>query len=120
MGKRYGTFIVSGDLLACGRWKAFCFLQIGPERERTMTKDKKDPPAEMNVASEHKGAAADRPRKLDKSVQAAIGARLRAYYDGVAGEADPRPFRRTHEAAREEGRGRRQGRLSRPVAPANR
>ena len=57
-----------------------------------MTKDKKDPPAEMNVASEHKGAAADRPRKLDKSVQAAIGARLRAYYDGVAGEAIPDRF----------------------------
>ncbi len=92
--------------------------RIGHEREHTMTKDKKDPPAEMNVASEQKGAAADRPRKLDKSVQAAIGARLRAYYDGVAGEAIPDRFVELVEAAREEGPGRRQGRLSRPVSLA--
>lgn len=54
-----------------------------------MSKDQKDPPPEMNVASEH---TADRPRKLDRSVQSAIGARLRAYYDEVAGEAIPDRF----------------------------
>ncbi len=56
-----------------------------------MPKDKKDPPSDMIAASEQHGAA-DRPRKLDKSAQAAIGTRLRAYYDGVAGEAIPERF----------------------------
>ena len=57
-----------------------------------MSKDKKDPRDEMNVASEAKAAAAGRPRKLDKSVQTAIGARLRAYYDGVEREPVPDRF----------------------------
>jgi len=64
----------------------------GHKREHMMSKDKKKPPAEMDVTSEQNGAGADRPRKLDKSVQAAIGARLRAYYDGVAGEEIPDRF----------------------------
>jgi hypothetical protein len=57
-----------------------------------MSIDKKDPPDEMSVASERTAAAAERPRKLDKSVQTAIGARLRAYYDGVQREAIPDRF----------------------------
>lgn len=56
-----------------------------------MSKDKKDPRDEMNVASEAKPVAG-RPRKLDKSVQTAIGARLRAYYDGVEREPVPDRF----------------------------
>jgi hypothetical protein len=56
-----------------------------------MSKDNKERPGEMNVASEAKPAAA-RPRKLDKSIQTAIGARLRAYYDGVEREAIPDRF----------------------------
>ncbi len=55
-----------------------------------MSKDKKDRPEEMSAASEAK--AAGRPRKLDKSVQTAIGARLRAYYDGVEREVIPDRF----------------------------
>lgn len=57
-----------------------------------MSKDNKDRPEEMNVASEARAAAANRPRKLDRSVQTAIGARLRAYYDGVEREAIPDRF----------------------------
>lgn len=53
-----------------------------------MAKDSKDPPSEMNAASHAKHAS----RKLDKSVQAAIGARLRAYYGGVEGEPIPDRF----------------------------
>ena len=56
-----------------------------------MSKDDKERPGEMNVASQAKAAAA-RPRKLDRSVQTAIGARLRAYYDGVEREAIPDRF----------------------------
>ena len=56
-----------------------------------MSKDKKDPRDEMIVASEAR-AATGRPRKLDKSVQTAIGARLRAYYDGVEREPVPDRF----------------------------
>ncbi len=56
-----------------------------------MSKDKKERPGDMSVASEAK-AAAGRPRKLDKSVQTAIGARLRAYYDGVERETIPDRF----------------------------
>jgi hypothetical protein len=56
-----------------------------------MSKDDKERPEEMNVASEAKPAAG-RPRKLDKSVQTAIGARLRAYYDGVEREPIPDRF----------------------------
>jgi hypothetical protein len=52
-------------------------------------KDIKDQSQEMNVVD---AKAAGRPRKLDKSVQSAIGARLRAYYDGVEGEAIPDRF----------------------------
>jgi hypothetical protein len=57
-----------------------------------MSIDKKDPPDDMNVAPEPGIAAARRPRKLDKSVQTAIGVRLRAYYDGVQREAIPDRF----------------------------
>jgi hypothetical protein len=57
-----------------------------------MSKDNKDRPDEMNDASEARAAAAGRPRKLDRSVQTAIGARLRAYYDGVEREAIPDRF----------------------------
>jgi hypothetical protein len=56
-----------------------------------MSKDNKERPGDMNVASEANAAAA-RPRKLDKSVQTAIGARLRAYYDGVEREPIPDRF----------------------------
>jgi hypothetical protein len=56
-----------------------------------MSKDDKERPEEMNVSSEAK-AAAGRTRKLDKSVQTAIGARLRAYYDGVEREDIPDRF----------------------------
>ncbi|MCB1500621.1 MAG: hypothetical protein KDK07_12665 [Bauldia sp.] len=45
----------------------------------------------MNVASDA-DQSAGRPRSLDKSVQSAIGARLRAYYDEVAREAVPDRF----------------------------
>lgn len=57
-----------------------------------MSKDHKDQPEEMKVSSEAKAAASSRPRKLDKSVQSAIGARLRAYYDEVEREAIPDRF----------------------------
>jgi hypothetical protein len=56
-----------------------------------MSNDSKEQPDEMDSTSEAKSAAA-RPRKLDKSVQTAIGARLRAYYDGVEREAIPDRF----------------------------
>ena len=56
-----------------------------------MSKDKMDRPEAMDLASDGK-ATANRPRKLDKSVQAAIGSRLRAYYDGVENEAIPDRF----------------------------
>lgn len=56
-----------------------------------MSKDNKDSPVEMNVATEAKAAAARRSRKLDKSVQTAIGTRLRAYYDDI--EREPIPDR---------------------------
>lgn len=57
-----------------------------------MSKDHKDRPEEMNVASEATAEAASPARKLDKSVQNAIGARLRAYYDGVEREPIPDRF----------------------------
>jgi hypothetical protein len=63
---------------------------IAPEREQDMPEDKKDPLGEMHVESEKNSRAP--PRKLDRSVQTAIGARLRAYYDGVAREAIPDRF----------------------------
>jgi len=55
-----------------------------------MTKETKDSAGKMNVASDKDSAG--RPRSLDKSVQSAIGARLRAYYDEVAREAVPDRF----------------------------
>jgi Anti-sigma factor NepR len=61
------------------------------EREQDMTKETKDSADNMNVASDAKDSAG-RPRSLDKSVQSAIGARLRAYYDEVAREAVPDRF----------------------------
>ncbi len=54
-----------------------------------MPKDK-DPPAEMPSASAQKSEP--RSKKLDKSIQNAIGARLRAYYDEVAREEVPDRF----------------------------
>lgn len=54
-----------------------------------MSKDNKDPPVEMGVASEAKAAAVRRPRRLDKSIQTAIGTRLRAYYEGIEREPIP-------------------------------
>lgn len=54
-----------------------------------MSKDNKDPPVDMSVASEAKVAAVRRPRKLDKSIQTAIGTRLRAYYEGIEREPIP-------------------------------
>ncbi len=54
-----------------------------------MSKDHKDKPDEM---TETAAVGADPSRKLDKGVQAAIGTRLRAYYDEVARETIPDRF----------------------------
>lgn len=57
-----------------------------------MSKDHKDKPGEMTTASETSSVGSGQPRKLDKGVQAAIGTRLRAYYDEVARETIPDRF----------------------------
>lgn len=58
-----------------------------------MSKDQKDQPGEMNAPTDASDAGAGRmPRRLDKSVQSAIGTRLRAYYDEVAREEIPDRF----------------------------
>jgi len=57
-----------------------------------MAKDHKDKPDDMNVASDAASVGDGRSRRLDKSVQTAIGTRLRAYYDEVARETIPDRF----------------------------
>jgi len=58
-----------------------------------MSKDHKDQSGEMNAPTDASAAGAGRmPRRLDKSVQSAIGTRLRAYYDEVAREEIPDRF----------------------------
>lgn len=46
----------------------------------------------MTAEASTGSAGAGRARKLDKTVQTAIGTRLRAYYDEVAKEAVPDRF----------------------------
>jgi hypothetical protein len=68
-----------------------------------MQKNDKDGPGQMQApATEREGS---RTRKLDKAVQSAIGARLRAYYDGVAREAVPDRFVQLLKQLEEKDRG---------------
>ena len=59
------------------------------EREHTMSSDDKEKAADGAEGNAQVGRPS---RRLDKSVQTAIGARLRSYYDGVEREAIPDRF----------------------------
>lgn len=57
-----------------------------------MPNDNKDQPGDMTEGTTVAPSGAGRVRKMDKTVQTAIGTRLRAYYDEVAREAVPDRF----------------------------
>ena len=57
-----------------------------------MSKDNKDQPDKMTAGTATASGHPGRARKTDRTVQTAIGTRLRAYYDEVAREAVPDRF----------------------------